>query len=97
MCDIEGTEKDTHTCELKFGSWVYNANQLDLISVSIVCLCLSVCMYVCVNSIIVCGARQSVKTAVSGAWSQDNQDFKLHRLVKTFRILPQTCNHFLHF
>merc|ERR1719312_1411228 len=32
MCDIEGTEKDTHTCELKFGSWVYNANQLDLIS-----------------------------------------------------------------
>ena len=35
MCDVTGNEKETHTCELKFGSWVYNANQMDLISVSI--------------------------------------------------------------
>eukprot|EP00091_Calanus_sinicus_P011639 TRINITY_DN2625_c0_g1_i2.p1 TRINITY_DN2625_c0_g1~~TRINITY_DN2625_c0_g1_i2.p1 ORF type:complete len:192 (-),score=48.47 TRINITY_DN2625_c0_g1_i2:109-684(-) len=32
MCDVASNEKETHTCELKFGSWVYNANQLDLIS-----------------------------------------------------------------
>merc|ERR1711874_813 len=32
MCEASGSEHDTHTCELKFGSWVYNANQLDLIS-----------------------------------------------------------------
>ena len=48
MCDIEGTEKDTHTCELKFGSWVYNANQLDLISVSIMCVCVLVFVCICV-------------------------------------------------
>jgi len=32
MCDFTGNEKETQTCELKFGSWVYNANQLDLIT-----------------------------------------------------------------
>merc|ERR1739838_247199 len=32
MCDFTADDKETQTCELKFGSWVYNANQLDLIS-----------------------------------------------------------------
>ena len=35
MCDFTADDKETQTCELKFGSWVYNANQLDLINVSI--------------------------------------------------------------
>jgi len=32
MCDFTHSDRDTQTCQLKFGSWVYNANQLDLIS-----------------------------------------------------------------
>jgi len=32
MCDFTGNEKETQTCELKFGSWVYTATQLDLLS-----------------------------------------------------------------
>eukprot|EP00092_Neocalanus_flemingeri_P089932 GFUD01113885.1.p1 GENE.GFUD01113885.1~~GFUD01113885.1.p1 ORF type:complete len:241 (-),score=65.47 GFUD01113885.1:93-815(-) len=32
MCDFTGNNQETQQCELKFGSWVYNANQLDLIS-----------------------------------------------------------------
>ena len=31
MCDMS---TEVQTCELKFGSWVYNAHQLDLINVS---------------------------------------------------------------
>ena len=44
MCDFTGNEKETQTCELKFGSWVYNANQLDLITVSRVKLYINICI-----------------------------------------------------
>ena len=35
MCDISSQKtQEVVTCELKFGSWVYNAGQLDLINVT---------------------------------------------------------------
>ena len=34
MCDMTGKTTEAQSCELKFGSWVYNAHQLDLINVS---------------------------------------------------------------
>lgn len=36
MCDIASQKtQEIVTCELKFGSWVYNAGQLDLINVKL--------------------------------------------------------------
>merc|ERR1711971_30804 len=32
MCDMPNKATEVQTCELKFGSWVYTAQQLDLIN-----------------------------------------------------------------
>ena len=34
MCDLTNSDMEVQRCELKFGSWVYNALQLDLLNVS---------------------------------------------------------------
>lgn len=34
MCDLTNSDMEVQRCELKFGSWVYNAHQLDLLNVS---------------------------------------------------------------
>ena len=34
MCEMTSKTSEVQSCELKFGSWVYNVQQLDLINVS---------------------------------------------------------------
>ena len=34
MCDLTNSGMEVQRCDLKFGSWVYNADQLDLLNVS---------------------------------------------------------------